>query len=68
MIENLPLLFDVSEVPRFYSALIAPAEEQIGGQLVPADDIDIGIVCLVNASRAFSAFYPNIPDLDGLIG
>jgi len=66
--ENLPLLFYVSEVPRFNLTLIASTEEQIGGRLVPADDINIGPMCPVNGSRAFLASYPNIPDLNGLIG
>ena len=67
MMENLPLLFDVSEIPRFDSALVASTEEQIGSQLVPADDINVLLVCPVDASRALFAFYPDIPDLDGLI-
>ena len=66
--ENLPFLFDVSEIPRFDSALVASAEEQIGGQFVPAEDINIFLVCRVNSSGAFSASYPDIPDLDGFVG
>ena len=65
--ENLPLLFYVSEVPRFYFALITSTEEQIGGRLVPADDINVGLVCPINGSGTFLASYPDIPDLNGLI-
>jgi len=66
--ENLPLLFDISEVPRFDSAIVASTEEQICSQPVPADDINVLLVCPGNASRALFAFYPDIPDLDGLVG
>jgi len=66
--ENLPLLFDISEVPCFDCALITSTDEQISGQLIPADDIDIRIMRPVDTSRAFFASYPDIPNLDGLIG
>lgn len=67
MIKKLPLLSDVPEVPRFDSAFIAPTEEQVCSQLVPANHIDIGFMRPVDASRAFPPFYPDVPDLDGLI-
>ena len=68
VMENLPLLFDVSEVPRFDFAFVASTKEQIGGQLVPTDDINIRLMCPANRGRAFFAFYSDIPDLNGLVG
>lgn len=66
--ENLPFLFYVSEIPRFYSTFIASAEEQIGSRFVPADDINIFFVCRVNSGRALPASYPDVPNLDGFVG
>ena len=66
--ENSPLLFYASEIPRFDSALVASTEEQVDSQLVPTDDINVLFVCPVNASRALFASYPDIPNLDCLVG
>ena len=65
--ENLPPLFDVSKIPRFDSALIASTDEQIGRQLVPTDDVNVPLVCPVNASCALFTSYPDVPNLDGLV-
>lgn len=66
--QHLPSLLDIPQIPDIDTSLIPTTEEEIRGASVPAYDVHVAWVCMVDTSHAFLAFTPHIPDLNALVG